>query len=177
MQRTKAETVSTFFESFIISFPNWQSLATAHAEDIENYIRSIGLQTQRTKRLKSLAEEMVRRKGVLPKNRMELESLPFLGQYIANSIELLIFKQNKPLLDVNMARLLERYFRHRIRADIRYDPLLLDLSHELVNHTKAKFINWAVLDFAALVCKAGKPLCNQCILKLNCTYFNSHNNS
>ena len=55
-------------------------------------------------------------------------------------------------------------------ADIRYDHYLQDLSYRIVNHEKAKEINWAVLDFAALICKP-KPLCPTCILKIRCKYF------
>lgn len=176
LQRTKAETVSKFFPQFISSFPNWQSLVDAPIEDIETYLKPVGLYKQRAKRLHDLANEMVRRKGRLPKERSELEQIPFLGQYIANSIELIIFKQASPLLDVNMARVLERFFGERKMADIRYDPYLQELAKEVVNIPDSKELNWAILDFAALVCKATKPLCNSCIINSKCVYYKTREN-
>jgi A/G-specific adenine glycosylase len=131
----------------------------------------IGLYRQRAKRLKSLASEMVKRKGKLPKDRADLESIPFMGQYIANAVELIIHNKPSPLVDVNMARVLERYFGKRKMADIRYDPYLQELSYKVVNHPKAKEINWAILDFAALICKARIPMCNNCLLKENCSFY------
>jgi len=171
LQRTKAETVSRFYIQFVKDFPNWTILAKAKNKEIENYLKPIGLYRQRAKRLKNLAAEMVKRKGRLPKEREDLESIPFLGQYIANAIELIIFKQPSPLIDVNMARVLERYFGERKMADIRYDPYLQGLARRLVDNPKSKELNWAVLDYAALVCKAQRPLCTECSLRTNCSFF------
>ena len=89
--------------------------------------------------------------------------------------ELIIYKQPSPLIDVNMSRLLERYFGKRKMADIRYDPYLQKLSYEIVNHQRAKDINWAILDFAALICKASNPKCKSCILVKYCkAYISNH---
>ena len=171
LQRTKAETVAKFYPLFVIEYPNWVSLANANLKDIEVYLKPIGLYTQRALRLQRLAIEMVKRKGRLPRDRQDLESIPFMGQYIANAVELVIFNQPTPLVDVNMARVIERFFGPRKMADIRYDPYLQDLAYKLVSHNQAKYINWAVLDFAALICQARKPKCNICILRQNCYYY------
>lgn len=174
LQRTKAETVSKFYDKFILEFPNWAALAQSDLNVLEEYLRPIGLFRQRAKRLKSLAEEMVRRGGILPRNRTELESIPFFGQYIANAIELIIFSNPMPLLDVNMARVLERLFGERKLADIRYDPYLQSLSLKVTNIPQARDLNWAILDFAAIICKAQKPKCLQCILSSHCIYFSKY---
>lgn len=171
LQRTKAETVSKFYRQFIKDFPSWITLARADTAAIEQYLQPIGLYRQRAKRLKNLAIEMLKRKGKLPRNRAELESIPFMGQYIANAVELIIYNQPSPLIDVNMSRLVERYFGKRKMVDIRYDPYLQQLSYNIVKHHKAKEINWAILDFAALVCKP-KPKCNYCQFLKNCSYAN-----
>ena len=70
-----------------------------------------------------------------------------------------------------MARLLERYFGERKMADIRYDPYLQKLSYKVVKHERAKKINWAILNFAALVCKP-KPKCDYCQFLKNRSYAN-----
>jgi len=175
LQRTRAETVASFYSKFIINYPNWESLERANINEIEDYLKPVGLYRQRSIRLKKLAVEMVKRKGILPKDRKELESIPFMGQYIANAVELVVFNEASPLLDVNMARVLERFFEPRKLADIRYDPQLQKLSYEVVNHVNAKEMNWAILDFAALICKARTPLCNICILHSKCNYANHGN--
>lgn len=172
LQRTKAENVSVFYSGFISEFPNWQSLSKTKLTKIENYLRPIGLYKQRALRLKKLATEVVRRGGEIPHARHELEELPFIGQYIANAIELLVFQKPKPLLDVNMARVLERCFGERKLADIRYDPYLQNLAFTVVHHVKSKELNWGILDFAALICKAKSPRCQECFFADKCVFFN-----
>jgi A/G-specific adenine glycosylase len=171
LQRTKADTIAKFYPLFLKDFPNWISLANADVKRLEEYLKPVGLYRQRSKRLMSLANEMIKRKGRLPKNRPELESIPFMGQYIANAVELVIFNQPSPLVDVNMARVLERFFGARTMADIRYDPYLQKLSYKVVNHENAKQVNWAVLDLAALICTARNPKCELCFLNLKCNYY------
>jgi A/G-specific adenine glycosylase len=170
LQRTKAKTVASFYTAFISNFPGWKSIAKASMHEIEESLCHIGLQKQRGVRLKNLALEMDSRKGKFPREREELESIPFLGQYIANAVELMIFRKPSPLMDVNMARVLERYFGERKMADIRYDPYLQGLGNKLVNHPDAKTINWAVLDFAAMTCKPRNPTCSKCELNRACSY-------
>jgi A/G-specific adenine glycosylase len=91
---------------------------------------------------------------------------------MANSVELIIFNQPAPLLDVNMARVLERFFGERKLADIRYDPGLQDLARKVVSVARSKELNWAILDYATLVCKARRPACEICQLSSKCTYYN-----
>lgn len=174
LQRTKAETVSKFYSRFINDYPDWESLYLASLGEIEEYLKPIGLFRQRALRLHKLAKHMVKIKGKLPNERMELDQIPFFGQYIANAVELQIFNKRMPLLDVNMARVLERFFGPRKLADIRYDPYLQRLALEVVNHAKSKDVNWAILDFSALVCKARKPNCHICPLSTECLYFSLH---
>jgi A/G-specific adenine glycosylase len=172
LQRTKAETVAAFYPSFIAEFPNWKSLAEARLKKIAKHLKPIGLYTQRSVRLRNLAIEMVKRNGRLPKDREELESIPFMGQYIANAVELVIFDQASPLIDVNMSRVLERFFGSRKLADIRYDPYLQALSYKIVEHESPKEMNWAILDFAAIICKANNPIHDTCPLKQYCKFYN-----
>jgi A/G-specific adenine glycosylase len=171
LQRTNAATISKFYQGFITRFPNWLKLDNASSQDVEEFLKPVGLYRQRTSRIKKLAKEMIERNGVLPTERNELETIPFFGQYIANSIELLIFNKPAPLIDVNMARLLERYFKQRKMADIRFDSELQALALQVVSHQDSKTVNWAILDFAALVCTARRPKCQICIFRSKCSYF------
>ena len=166
--------MAKFYPQFIIDFPSWKSLADAELMDIEQYLVPIGLYRQRAKRLHNLAKEMVIRNGRLPTDRKELESIPFMGQYIANAVELVVFNQPSPLVDVNMARVIERFFGPRKLSDIRYDPYLQSMAYQIVEHADTKIINWAILDFAALICTASRTMCTSCIINNACTYFKKH---
>jgi A/G-specific adenine glycosylase len=171
LQRTRAETVARFWPMFIARFPTWRALSDATISEIEVVLRPIGLSRQRAPRMWALAAEMTARRGRFPNERESLESLPGVGQYVANAVFTLRHGKPEPLLDTNMARVLERFFGPRKLADIRYDPYLQELARELVRHKEGKAINWAILDFAALVCIVGRPRCEICPLTTTCVYF------
>lgn len=170
LQRTKAETVAKYLPVFLNKYPSWKELGNASQLDLEKILQPLGLYKQRGSRLYKLAQEMKRRNGKFPTNRADVEEMSMMGQYITNAFELFILKKPAPLLDVNMARVLERYFGPRRLVDIRYDPYLQKLAYSIVQHDLIEEINWAVLDFAAIKCKSGKPACENCILKNKCNF-------
>lgn len=175
LQRTKAETINNFYLHFLKLYPSWTALAKEDINILEENLKPIGLASQRALRLQKLATIMVEKDGKFPTNRKDLEALPGIGQYIANAILLFAHGEKKPLLDVNMARVLERVFGVRKLSDIRYDPYLQKLSYKVVEHEEAVKINWAILDFAAILCKKNHPLCSNCLMKNYCLYYKENN--
>lgn len=175
LQRTKAETVNKFLPSFLKKYPSWNKLGDATEHDLIEILRPLGLSTQRGKRLYKLAQELKKRRGVFPRERMIVEEMPMMGQYITNAYELFILKKPSPLLDVNMARVLERFFSQRKLADIRYDIHLQLLAKDITSHENAVEVNWAILDYAALICTS-KPKCQICIFSAKCSFFKNLKN-
>jgi A/G-specific adenine glycosylase len=171
LQRTKAETVAKYLPKFLKEYPSWLKLGNATEVELIEILKPLGLSTQRGKRLYKLAQELKERKGIFPRERSMVEEMPMMGQYITNAFELFILKKPSPLLDANMARVLERSFGARKLSDIRYDLLLQELASKVVAHKNYIEINWAVLDFASLVCKPRRPKCFECSLSANCQYF------
>lgn len=168
LQRTKAETIATFFPFFIKQYPSWKSLSSVNKTRLKKDLKPIGLWKRRADTLKRLSTAMAKRGGRFPKTRGEIEKLPGVGQYIANAILMFCQDQPEPLLDVNMARVLERFFGPRKLADIRYDPYLQKLAREVLPRKRYKEFNWAILDFASIICTAYRPVCNKCCLESKC---------
>jgi len=106
----------------------------------------------------------------LPKTRDGLQALPGIGQYVASAVLVYVYGRPAPLLDTNMARVLERFFGDRQLADIRYDPYLQELAQAVVDGNDAKSVNWAVLDLAATVCRLRAPRCIECPLATRCLF-------
>ena len=174
LQRTRASTVHGFVPDFIQRFPTWQSIAETRESALADVLKPIGLWRRRAHSLHRLAAVLSGLEGQFPEERSAIESLPGIGQYMANAIELLCHGRARPLLDVNMARVLERYFGSRTRADIRYDPFLQRLAGEIVKIGDPIPLNWAILDLAALVCRNLRPKCHTCPLFQGCKYFRQH---
>ena len=169
LQRTRAQTVKKIYLPFFKKYPSWEVINRTSIRVLEKHLTPLGLYKRRSVALKALASAMVSSNGCFPEQREKIDELPGVGQYIGNAIELFVFSKRTPLLDVNMARVLERYIGPRTLVDIRYDPHLQSLSKGVVevaaNPVK---INWAIIDFGALVCKKKNPFCGGCILASNC---------
>jgi A/G-specific adenine glycosylase len=171
LQRTQAGTVARFLSGFIGRFPSWSDVSAASIEELGEVLRPLGLWRRRAGALKALASEMVRRRGSFPVDRRQIEALPAVGQYVASAVLLFAHKRPEPLLDANMARVLERVFEPcRRLADIRYDPWLQTLARILVRSERSAEVSWAALDVAALYCRASNPTCADCPLKRKCSY-------
>lgn len=168
LQRTRAETVASFLPGFIRRFPCWTSLAKVRRTTLEEMLKPLGLWRRRAVALQELAKTMTANKGRFPVTRDEIESLPAVGQYVASAVLLFRWQQPAPLLDVNMARVLERCFGRRELADIRYDPWLQSLSMSVVHHERSAEINWAILDLAAQICTLKNPRCIECPVNRAC---------
>jgi A/G-specific adenine glycosylase len=170
LQRTKADVVARMFDAFVRRYPSWTALSKASDADLQEVLRPLGLWQRRAHSMAALAKEMARLRGRFPKERHSLEELPGVGQYICNAI--LMFDQGAchPLLDANLARVLERLFGPRKLADIRYDPYLQALSLRVVSHATPASVNWAFLDLASLICTIRSPRCAVCPLQEQCCY-------
>jgi len=170
LQRTRADTVALFLPKFYIQFPSWRELSLVDQADLREFLYPLGLWKQRAKTLQDLANEIVKRKGKFPNDYNEIRDLPGVGQYIANVIAVFSLNEPRPFLDVNMARVLERYFDPRKLADIRDDPYIQNLAYTIIllsdNYIN---INFAILDLAALICKK-RPLCQRCPVRTGCKF-------
>lgn len=170
LQRTTATAVAKFFEAFLSRFPSWASLASASQADLEDYLKPLGLWRRRAVSLLGLARYAQAQAGNFPLDPAERVDIPAVGQYVSNAISVFQHGVNAPLLDVNMARVIERFVRPRRLVDIRHDPWLQAAAHWLVRGEQPELVNWAVLDFAALVCQARTPKCNVCPVRQRCSF-------
>jgi DNA (cytosine-5)-methyltransferase 1 len=171
LQRTKAETVSKYYATFFKKYHDWESLMEVGLHDLEEILKPLGLYKHRAKRLVKIIQEYKDKSGMLPRNKDELQESNLATLYISNAYELFILKNRAALLDVNMSRVLRRFFNPKEFLDVRNDKLIQELAHQVTDIESCKELNWAILDFAALVCKSSKPSCPSCSLNLNCKFY------
>jgi DNA (cytosine-5)-methyltransferase 1 len=171
LQRTKAETVSKYYDTFFAKYPDWNSLLTTTDFDLEMMLKPLGLHTQRAGRIRKIIDEYKLKGGYLPRNKNELMESSMASLYLSGAYELFILNNRAALLDVNMSRVLRRFFFPKEFKDVRNDKIVQELSQEVINVKACKELNWAILDFAALVCKAQNPKCFDCPLNSKCCYF------
>ncbi len=169
LQRTRRETVSAIYDKFFSRLPSWESIESCPEGDLGQLLKPLGLWRRRAVSLKALASYAAERNGCFPATAEDLKEVPAVGQYVGNAILLFQHGKARPLVDVNMARVIERVLRPRKLADIRHDPWLQSAAHWLVKDHPLE-TNWAILDFASTVCRSNKPKCSDCVLLRRCAF-------
>lgn len=170
LQRTPAERVDKIFPKFIKKYPGPRALLKSSKRFLVSDLKTLGLR-KRVKNLKELARQLVKEwKGRVPKDVDKLTKLPGVGIYAANAVLCFSYGKVVPLVDTNVARVLQRVFALPSSGDPNTDKHLWTFVRELLPATKAKEFNWALIDFGAVVCRPKNPLCNECSMLDFCSY-------
>lgn len=165
LQQTQAERVSAFLPGFLAEFPELEMLLDVDEAALASRLASLGLHRRRAQRLQALAGALLALEGQVPQDKEGLRQLPGVGPYIAAAFLSTVLDRPEPMVDVNMARLVERLYGPRTLADIRYDPHINGIAARLVALApRARDFNWAVLDLCAACCTARRPNCEDCPL-------------
>jgi A/G-specific adenine glycosylase len=162
LQRTTAAGVARTYAGFVERFPSWVALAQSPLEELENALRPLGLWRQKALAFQQLARSIEMNGGVVPRTRKELERLRGIGPYTASAVLAIVYGRAEPLLDVNMARLLGRFLGPSSGIEVSPRRILFALALRLVRGKRHLEVNWAALDFGALVCRARSPLRARC---------------
>jgi len=173
LQQTDAPKAAKVYPVFISRWPRPEDLSKAELSEVEEVLRPIGLYRWRARRLVRLAKKLVEEyEGQVPDSLDELKKLPGVNDYIAAAVLLFAYGQSTPLVDVNIARVIARFFLGR-EAGERYmeDKEIWAISSKL---TWTKELAYSILDFGWAVCKKRKPACNSCPLRDKCSFIKHH---
>ena len=78
------------------------------------------------------------------------------------------------VIDSNICRVVTRVFGLKVCGEARRNKDVQRLAERLLpSEIESKFINWALIDFSALICKPVKPACEICPINSCCNYFNA----
>ena len=167
LQQTTYGHVMKVYDEFFEKFPDIQSLAQAEASDIEDTIRRLGFQRQRAKQFKKIGSAILSEHGgKVPSNKEDLLELSGIGDYVANAVLCFAFNKDKPIVDMNVRRVVGRYFGWTKTRDYEIAERL----SKLLPKGKAKQFNWGIIDFSALICSR-RPKCDKCFQADLCSYF------
>lgn len=170
LQRTKADQVMAVYPSFLRRFPTPRALAAARLKDVEVFFRRLGL-IWRAKKVKGLGDALVTNfNGRVPDNREGLLSLPGVGEYASDAVLASVYGENVAAVDANVCRIIGRLFGMEARGEARRDPEFREAAQRMVPEGRAKEFNWAMIDFAALVCASKNPKCDKCPLLKLCSF-------
>ena len=175
LRKTTAGQVVRVYGEFLRKYPTPKNLLSASKEEIIELIRPLGMEHERARLLKELAECIEKRfDGKIPCEKDKLKELPGVSEYIASEVILGACGKPEPLLDRNMIRILERVFGVKsAKKRPHTDPELWSFANMLVpkDLDEAKLYNFGVLDFARKVCTAKNPHCSKCPIKSICVFY------
>lgn len=172
LQQTQVDTVIPYFNRWLKKFPGVRALARAREEEVLKAWEGLGYYS-RARNLHRAAKEMAAKyKGKLPETREELLALPGIGPYTAGAILSIAFRQNAPLVDGNVIRVMTRLFNiHADTGSQSTQKRIWGIAASLVPKQNPGDFNQALMELGATVCVPGEPLCLICPLNDLCLGF------
>ena len=154
-------------------FPTPADLAAAGRDEVFALIQSCSYPNNKTTSLMGMARMLVDRfDGHVPDSIDDLMSLPGVGRKTANVILSVVYDRPAMAVDTHVFRVAERIGL----TTSSKNPLTTE--HELVRNIPSDKIarahHWLILH-GRYVCKARKPLCEQCDIRPYCRFYSKNN--
>ena len=171
LQQTPVERVLPKYKEWLEKYPSFKILAKAPLADVKKEWYPLGYNI-RPVRLHRIAKEVTDNLGGrLPSCEEDLLKLKGIGRYTAGAILSFAYREEAPILDTNVKRVLERVFLWKREAKPSQFWVLAEAL--LPGKGKTYDFNQALMDFGALQCTARKPKCSTCPMKKTCIFYRS----
>ncbi|MGK0618135.1 endonuclease III [Meiothermus cerbereus] len=146
-------------------YPNAFALAQASPEEVEPYIKTIGLYRSKAKNIVRLAQRLVEQHGgQVPLDKARLRELPGVGWKTATVVLGAAFGVPGIAVDTHLTRLASRLgFSHQKNPE----KIGADLER-LFPKEKWVFVHHALILFGRYRCTARNPRCQDCPLYSDC---------
>ncbi len=171
LQQTTVATVYNKFESFIEQFPDISGLAKATEEHILIAWKGLGYY-RRAKNLLAAANYIhTQYSGLIPCDYNLLITIPSIGDYTARAILAIGAEQKKLAIDVNLQRVLGRYYGFNIESQSTLKKNILKQfeSNKILDFELSfRALNEALMDLGRVYCTKNNTHCNLCPLQYSC---------
>jgi endonuclease-3 len=163
--------VNTITPAFFHQFPTVWDLAKANAEEIFPYIRSISYPNNKAKNLAALAQKIIKEyNGVIPQTIEELVQLPGVGRKTASVVASVLYQVAAMPVDTHVFRVANRLGLTNAKNTRQSERQLL----AIIPPTELHDAHHLLILHGRYTCKARKPKCEECSLKILCDYFLSN---
>jgi len=169
LQQTQVATVIPYFENFIRHFPTLKKLAQAHEDDVLHCWSGLGYYSRARNLLKAAKIIAQNYQYQFPDDLEKLISLPGIGRSTAGAILAIVFKQQVPILDGNVKRVLTRFYAIEGWPEkSKIKEQLWDIAEKQTPKKRVDDYTQAIMDLGATLCTRRNPNCDQCPLLNNC---------
>jgi endonuclease-3 len=160
--------VNKVMTPFYKEFPDAKTIAQLPLEFIEDRISSIGLYRNKAKNMlatsKMIMEEFG---GKVPETQEELIKLPGVGRKTANVVRSIAFGADAIAVDTHVFRLSNRMGLARAKDVVKTEEQLM---RNIPREKWSDAHHW-IIWHGRKICKAQKPLCDQCDVAPYCNFF------
>jgi len=158
LQQTQVATVIPYFERFIQTFPNIETLANAPLDQVLQLWTGLGYYA-RARNLHKTAQIIVNEfNGQFPNKLEQLTELSGIGRSTAGAILALAFDQSQAILDGNVKRVLCRFYA----LENPHPNDLWTLAEQHTPQQRTADYTQAIMDLGATICTRSRPNCLKC---------------
>ena len=170
--QTTDKAVNKVTPALFAKYPTPEYLAEAPLEDVENIIRNIGLYRNKAKNIKGTGGLLVEKyAGEVPTTRDELVTLPGVGRKTANVVLSNAFDVPAIAVDTHVFRVSNRLGLSKSKDVEKCEKdLNRILDKEIWSHA-----HHLLIFQGRYVCKAQRPLCEECNVVSHCRFIDSAN--
>ncbi len=171
--QTTDKRVNMVTKDLFSKYPSLEDIKNADLKDLESIIRPIGTYTKKAKNLKEIATKLlVEQNGIVPNDRVFLESLSGVGRKTTNVVLANLFNEPFIAVDTHVSRVSKRLGF----AKETDDPLKIEMKlNKKFPKNKLNRLHHQLVLFGRYYCKAQNPLCENCELKDICKYKKNRN--
>jgi A/G-specific adenine glycosylase len=169
LQQTRVDQGKSYYERFVLRFPDVKSLAAAEQEEVLKLWQGLGYYS-RARNLHFAAKQIVEKyDGIFPNRYEEIIRLKGIGDYTAAAISSIAFGLPYAVVDGNVYRVLSRLFGVQTPIDSpKGKKQFAEIAQQLIEEQDPGIFNQAMMEFGALQCLPRNPDCENCPLSLNC---------
>ena len=172
LQQTRVSQGMNYYLKFVKNFPTVKKLAQADSEKVMKLWQGLGYYS-RARTLHETAKNITKNyNGTFPANYNELIKLKGIGEYTAAAIASFAYNLTHAVVDGNVYRVISRVFGIETPIDsTEGKKAFSEKANLLLDKKNPGLHNQAMMEFGALQCVPHNPDCNKCILKNNCTAY------
>lgn len=157
--QTTDRQVNSVASKLFWKFPDFYSLSKAPLSEVENTIKSVGLYRNKARSIVNLSRRVIdKHNGFLPDTFEELVKLPGIGRKSANVILSLGFKKAAFAVDTHIQRIANRLGYKKSNNPYEIEKALASY----IPREDWRRAHLLLIEHGRSICKARKPLCNEC---------------
>ncbi len=164
--QTTDKSVNMVTRELYKKYDTLDKLDTLTLDEIDNYIRSIGLHKTKSKYFKEIVTK-IKEIGYVPNDREFLESLSGVGRKTASAVLGILFDIPSFAVDTHVYRVSKRLGITTMKDDVLKTEIKLKKYFDEDEWNK---INSQMVLFGRYICTSKNPKCDKCHLKNICKY-------